>query len=129
MKNNKCANYRNNITSAMELDKSWEECAASKDSNNDASSGLSTSQTWTWMIIWTWHNCQMTLPKWQVWKKLASTNPSLCRTTQCLHICSITNFSKEETTDFIWRMLLIRANGCQWKIWTSQDTQYNFSFM
>lgn len=67
--------------------------------------------------------------KWQVRKHFVSTNPSLCRTTQCLHICSITNFSKEETTNFIWRMLLIRTNGCQWKIWTSQNTQYNFSFM
>jgi len=54
LKNNekyKCVNYRNNITFAMELDKSCEECAASKDSKNDASSGLSISQTCTWMII------------------------------------------------------------------------------
>lgn len=47
-----CVNYRNSITSAMELDKSCEECAASKDSKNDASSGLSISETCTWMVIW-----------------------------------------------------------------------------
>lgn len=39
------------ITSAIELDKSREVCAASKDSKNDASSGLSTAVTCTWMII------------------------------------------------------------------------------
>ena len=58
MNKEKCVNYRNSTTSAIELDKSCKECAASKDSKNDASSGLSISQTCTWMIIWSQDNCQ-----------------------------------------------------------------------
>lgn len=127
-------------TLAMALDKSCKECAASKDSNNDASSGFSIALTCTYgdtQNITSIHvKCLIQL-KWisgEINLSLtSSTDLYWWRTIKRLHICSFTNFSKEKTTDFItwwfWRMPLISTNGCQRKIWTSQDSQYYFPFI